>query len=80
MFSHLAKVIVYGAPLLKLTGTGMPPLWVFAVAAPLSIAGTVVGGRILDRLTDANFKTWTRWIVTAIGASYLAQAAHLWFG
>ena len=78
VFSHLAKVIVYGAPLLKVTGTGMPPVWLFVVAAPLSIAGTVVGGKILDRLTDKTFIKWTRLIVTGIGLVYLVQAGQLY--
>ena len=78
VFSHFFKVVVYGAPLLKLTGTGMPPVWLFVVAAPLSIVGAMVGGRILDRLTDVSFIKWTRLIVTAIGAVYLVQAAQLY--
>lgn len=80
VFSHLAKVLVYGAPLVKAGGEGMPPAWVFAVAVPLSMLGTVLGGRILDRLTDRRFLQWTRWIVTAVGAVYLIQAAQLHFG
>ena len=78
VFSHLAKVLVYGAPLLAAGADDALPLWVLLAAAPLSIAGTVVGGRILDRLTDKSFLSWTRWIVTAIGAAYLFQAWRLW--
>jgi uncharacterized membrane protein YfcA len=77
VFSHLAKVIVYGAPLIGSGGRGMPPVWVFAAAIPLAMAGTVLGGRILDRLTDRHFIAWTRYIVTAIGVLYLLQAAGL---
>jgi uncharacterized membrane protein YfcA len=80
MFAHLAKIVVYGAPLLAAERSGAPPLWVFALAVPLSMAGTVLGGRILDRMSDLNFKRWTRWIVTGIGASYLVQAARLFWG
>jgi uncharacterized membrane protein YfcA len=80
VFSHLAKVLVYGAPLLKAGGPGMPPPWLFAVAAGLSMVGTVVGGRILDRLSDRHFLSWTRYIVTAVGLVYLVQAAQLWLG
>jgi len=40
--------------------------------------GTVAGGRILDRMSDVNFKSWTRWIVTAVGVTYLFQAAQLY--
>lgn len=77
VFSHLAKVLVYGAPLLATSTRDMPPPWLFALAIPLSMAGTVVGGRILDRMSDVNFKRWTRWLVTGIGLLYLAQAAQL---
>ncbi|HET9159620.1 MAG TPA: sulfite exporter TauE/SafE family protein [Caulobacteraceae bacterium] len=80
VFSHLAKVVVYGAPLLNLgTGVpGMPPVWLFLVAAPLSILGAIVGGKILDRLTDKGFIQTTRILVTVIGAVYLAQAGWLY--
>ncbi|MDB5472661.1 MAG: hypothetical protein JWR84_4221 [Caulobacter sp.] len=77
VFSHLAKVVVFGAPLLKIGGAGVPPWWVFVLAAPLSIGGTIVGGKILDRLTDVSFLKWTRWIVTGVGAIYLYQAWRL---
>ena len=77
VFSHLAKVLVYGAPLVRANGPGMPPVWVFAAAVPLAMLGTVAGGRILDRMTDRRFIASTRWVVTAIGAVYLVQAAQL---
>lgn len=78
VFSHLAKIIVYGTPLLIAGQGGVPPWWVFAFAIPLSMLGTTAGGWVLDRLTDANFKRWTAWIVTAIGIFYLFKAAQLW--
>jgi uncharacterized membrane protein YfcA len=77
VFAHLAKIVVYGAPLIGAGGKGLPPWWVFVLAVPLSMTGTVVGGRILDRMSDVNFKRWTRWIVTGVGLMYLAQAAQL---
>lgn len=78
VFAHLAKVVVYGGLMLRSQdGAGMPPLWLFAAAIPLSMLGTVVGGRILDRMTDINFKRYTRLIVTAVGVLYLIQAGQL---
>lgn len=78
VFAHLAKILVYGAPLLvRADGSGLPPWPMFVLAVPLSMAGTAVGGRILDRLNDVDFKRWTRWIVTGIGGVYLIQAAGL---
>ncbi len=79
VFSHLAKILVYGAPLLLAKNTvAFPPLWVFAVAIPVSMMGTAMGGWVLDRINDVDFKRWTAWIVTVIGVFYLFQAARLW--
>ncbi len=78
VFSHLMKIGVYGAPLFAAGGKGMPPVWVFALAVPLSMVGTVAGGYVLDRLSDVNFKRYLRLIVTAIGAIYLVQAIRLY--
>lgn len=80
VFSHLAKIIVYGAPLFAAGAPGLPGWPVFAIAVPASMIGTVVGGRILDRMSDVNFKSWTKWIVTVIGLTYLIQAAQLYLG
>ena len=77
VFAHLAKIVVYGAPFLTGATAGLPPWWVFAVAVPLSMLGTFTGGLILDRMSDVNFKRWTRWIVTGVGVLYLVQAAQL---
>lgn len=77
VFSHLAKILVYGGPMLAGRQEGAPPLWLFALAIPLSMAGTAAGGLILDRMSDVDFKRWTRWIVTAVGLVYLVQAAQL---
>lgn len=81
VFAHLAKILVYGGPLLAAGatgGAGLPSWWVFAVAIPVSMLGTAVGGRILDRMSDVDFKRWTRWLVTAIGGLYLIQAIQLY--
>jgi len=55
----------------------MPAAWILALAIPLSLAGTQAGGLVLDRMSDAVFRRWTRWIVTGIGVFYLVQAARL---
>ena len=76
VLSHLTKIVVFGLPMIATGAKGMPPWPVLALAVPVSMLGTAVGGRILDRLTDVNFKTWTRWIVTLIGLYYLVLAAQ----
>ena len=73
VLSHAAKVVVYG----QLVAGGAVPYAVLLVAVPLSMLGTALGGRLLDRMSEASFTLWTRWVVTAIGGVYLVQAAVL---
>jgi uncharacterized membrane protein YfcA len=70
VLSHGAKIIFYGAMASAMTAGD----WSIAlIAAPFAIIGTNVGYRILQRLTDDNFRKWTRWIVTGIGMFYLSR-------
>lgn len=68
--AHGIKILFYlGSALMLSTGQ-----WgIILLAAPFAILGTHTGKRILMRLSDANFRAWTRWIVTAIGAFYFTQ-------
>ena len=76
VLSHAAKVVLYGGALLGDDARSLP--WAVLLAAvPLSMLGTAVGGRLLDRMSDAGFLRATRWVVTGIGVAYLAQAARL---
>ena len=74
VLAHTAKVVLYGGA--AVSGAGVPWL-VVALAVPLSMLGTALGGRLLDRMSDAGFLRATRWVVTAIGVSYLVQAARI---
>lgn len=72
--NHAAKIAFYWSA----TATLAPFEWAaIALAAPIAILGTGAGHRVLQRLTDANFKRWTRLIVTAIGIYYLARGISL---
>lgn len=74
VISHAAKVVFYWNAAAVLA----PLEWAaIAMAAPFAIAGTSAGHWILQRLTDANFRAWTRWIVTAIGIFYLVRGLTL---
>ena len=53
----------------------LPPWWLILGAVPLSMLGTTLGGMVLQRMSDVNFKRWMRYIVTAIGAVMLMKAA-----
>lgn len=75
--NHAGKIAFYWHATLMLTALD----WgIIAMAAPFAILGTSAGHWVLQRLTDANFKAWTRLIVTAIGFYYLARGISLAFG
>jgi hypothetical protein len=39
----------------------------------LALAGTSLAGGVLERLSEASFRRWTRWTVFAMGAFYLSS-------
>ena len=74
VLSHGAKVVFYWNATMVLSAGE----WLgVALAAPFAVAGTSAGYWILQRVTDANFRSWTRWIVSAIGIFYLARGLSL---
>ena len=74
--NHLGKIIFYWQATMILTGTE----WLaVAIAAPFAILGTSAGHWVLQKLSDANFKSWTRLIVTAVGSFYLIRGILLVF-
>ena len=76
--AHMVKIAFWSVPLLAASGiSAMPPVWLLALAIPLSMTGTWLGGLVLERMDDVNFKRWMRWLVTLIGVVYLARAAGI---
>ncbi|MFC3284590.1 TSUP family transporter [Litchfieldella rifensis] len=74
VISHSIKIVFYAGAALTLSATH----WgVVLLAIPFAILGTRSGNAILRRLTDANFRYWTRWLVTAIGAFYFVQGVWM---
>ncbi len=69
--SHATKVAFYWTAALTL---GQQEWLAVLAAAPFAIAGTSAGKIVLQRLTDARFRQWTRYVVTAIGLFYLGRA------
>lgn len=77
---HASKVVVYGSLLLGACARETVPVMASAAAVLASMAGIVVGGYILDRISEAHFKAGRRWILTLIGLGFLYQASVLAFG
>lgn len=76
--AHAVKIIYYGAPLaLGATDAARELGLFFLVALPFTFAGTWFGARLLARFSDAGFRSWTRIVLTVIGAIYIARGLLL---
>lgn len=75
--SHLMKVVYFGT----LAATGATaPVWLAATMVLLSFAGTSLSRRVLEQISDAAFRRWTRWTIAAVGLVYLASGVRLILG
>jgi len=55
-------------------------LGLVAAAIVLAVAGVQLTPYAIERMTDTDFRRWTRAIIITISVVYLARAAWLWFG
>jgi len=74
-FSHVVRAVYFGS----LSGIGDLPVWATGPAILLAIAGTSLAPIVIERMTDHGFRQWTRAIIFAISAVYLARAAWLFW-
>jgi len=76
--SHIIKIVFWTGPILAATGiadTGLfPPLWLLLLAAPTAMTATWTGKQILQRMSDVNFQSWVKWLITVIGLVYFCRA------
>lgn len=72
---HASKIAIYGALLLAPSARQVIALPATLIAIAASMAGIMVGGSILDRISDAQFRSMRRWLVTGVGLTFLVQAA-----
>jgi hypothetical protein len=55
------------------------PLWVYGAAMAFAAGGTTLAPLVIERMSDHGFRQWTRAIILAIAAIYLARAAWLFW-
>lgn len=76
VLAHFVKIIFWSVPVVMASGVqALPPAWLILAAVPLSMLGTTLGGKVLDRMSDVNFKRGMKYLVTAVGAVLLMRAA-----
>jgi len=69
--SHLLKIFYFGA-VVKASGASVDPLLAVLVVV-LAVIGTTLSKQVLERISDAAFRRWTRWTVMTLGSVYLAS-------
>ncbi len=71
-FGHGIKIIYFGGISFAASGvaTTLSP-WLMAGCVALAFTGTSLSKRVLERMSDANFRTWTQWTVLVTGVVYL---------
>jgi uncharacterized membrane protein YfcA len=72
---HALKLVYFGAALAAAREDLSPIIVVLAIV--LAIVGTQTSRRVLDWLSDAQFRQWSRRIIFAISIAYLGHAAFL---
>ncbi len=80
IIGHSIKILYWGLAIVRLNGAhSWPPLWLFALAIPLSMSGTWLGGQVLNRFSDRGFVKTLRLLISAIGLFYIGRGVHLLF-
>ena len=72
-FSHVVRALYFGS----LSGIGDVPLWATGPAILLAIGGTSLAPFVVERMTDHDFRQWTRVVIFAISVVYLVRAGSL---
>jgi uncharacterized membrane protein YfcA len=72
---HGVRLVYFGAALLA-SGDTLSP-WVALLAIVLAIIGTTSSRRVLEAMSDDQFKRWSRWIIMALSIVYLSQGTYL---
>ena len=74
---HISKIIFYGGLAASASTDDWPTVWLLGAAIIASIVGTTLGKRVLDRMQDTTFFTWTQRIMLGVGAVLIARAIYL---
>ncbi|WP_448205972.1 TSUP family transporter [Azospirillum sp. sgz302134] len=76
VFGHLFKAIYFGS---MIAGSASEPVEVAAtlLSVGMAILGTNLSRRVLDGMTDSQFRSWSQRIVMLTGSVYLGQGMFL---
>ena len=74
---HVSKVIFFGGLAVSSSSENWPALWLLILAMAVSVMGTTLGKKVLDKINDRTFFSWTQRIMLTVGAVLIARAIYL---
>jgi len=74
---HVSKVIFFGGLAISSSSENWPAFWLLITAMAVSVIGTTLGKRVLDKINDKTFFSWTQRIMLTVGAIMIARAIYL---
>jgi uncharacterized membrane protein YfcA len=77
-FGHMLKILYFG--LLLTTAHGRIEWWVAVAAIILAMTGTTLSRKVLEAMSDAAFRQWTRGTVLVVGSIYLVSGIWMLLG
>jgi uncharacterized membrane protein YfcA len=73
---HIIKIAYFGG-LVAAASRGSVDWRLGVLMVALAVVGTTLSRRVLEKLTDASFRQWTRWTVMTLGVVYLVTGAWM---
>jgi uncharacterized membrane protein YfcA len=70
---HTAKLMYFGTVIDR--AATLDP-WMVGLAIVATVGGTSLAKPVLERLTDAQYRTWANYIITAIACVYMFQGIY----
>jgi uncharacterized membrane protein YfcA len=77
VLGHLTKVLYFAMVIEGPAGRDLEQWLVMGYAAAFAVVGTTLSRSFLDRMSDKQFYHWTRRVILALGAVYIAQGLWL---
>jgi uncharacterized membrane protein YfcA len=72
---HLMRIVYFGS--FASAYDASIPGWIYGGALLLAIVGTTLAGFVLERMTDLNFRSWSRRLTIGISLVYLSRGLWL---
>jgi uncharacterized membrane protein YfcA len=74
IFGHAAKLVYFGA-LIDQTGSLDPLVAVLAIVS--SVVGTTLAKRVLEAMSDQQYRKWANGIIVTIAGYYVVHGSYL---